>query len=150
MLDEVNRTLARTGGRRAFMSLFFAILDPSSGHLDYASAGHPFPLLRRAVGPVEELGTGALPLGLRADTRYRAGAAVLRPGDLIVLYSDGIPEAMGERDAFGFDRLRALAAQPGSADIIHDRILRAVADHLGEHDLEDDLTLVVLDRVAGA
>ncbi|MEM1179474.1 MAG: PP2C family protein-serine/threonine phosphatase [Acidobacteriota bacterium] len=149
VLAAVNRTLVSTGGRRAFMTLFYGILDPSSGQLEYANAGHPFPLLRRAVGPVEELGTGALPLGLREDTRYRAANAVLRPGDLLVLYSDGIPEAVDpSANAFGFDRLKRLAAQSGSADSIHDRVLEAVAAHVGDGDLHDDLTLVVLDRVS--
>ncbi|MEO1088807.1 MAG: PP2C family protein-serine/threonine phosphatase, partial [Acidobacteriota bacterium] len=149
VLAAVNRTLVSTGGRRAFMTLFYAILDPSSGQLEYANAGHPFPLLRRAVGPVEELGTGALPLGLREDTRYHAASAVLRPGDLLVLYTDGIPEAPDPAsNTFGFERMKMLAAQSGSADTIHDRVLEAVSAHLGEGDLQDDLTLVVLDRVS--
>ncbi|OFV83122.1 MAG: hypothetical protein A2Y78_00410, partial [Acidobacteria bacterium RBG_13_68_16] len=54
----LNRVLCRTGDRRAFMSLFYGLLTPSSGHLEYVCAGHPFPLLRRAAGEVEELGKG--------------------------------------------------------------------------------------------
>ena len=73
----------------------------------------------------------------------------MRPGDLLVLYSDGIPEATDPgSNPFGFDRLKTLAAQSGSAETIHDRVLEAVATHVGEGELEDDLTLVVIDRVA--
>ena len=73
---------------------------------------------------------------------------MIEPGDLLVLYSDGIPEAAGgaHGDTFGFDRLKGLLAQPESPQQIHDRILRAVDRHLGDQPILDDLTLVVLDR----
>ncbi|MEM6797140.1 MAG: PP2C family protein-serine/threonine phosphatase, partial [Acidobacteriota bacterium] len=152
VLDAVHRTLARTGGRRAFMTLFYGVLDPSSGRLDYANAGHPFPIVRRAGGEIEELGSGALPLGVRAEnSAYRTQTAELRPGDLLVLYSDGIPEAVSPAgEDFGFDRLHRLVLQGGSADSIHDRILGEVKAHLEDLDLQDDVTLVVLDRVSSA
>ncbi len=66
----LNRTLCRTGGTREFMSIFYALLDPRTGALEYASAGHPFPLLRRRDGTIEELGQGGLPLGVRRDLAF--------------------------------------------------------------------------------
>ncbi len=148
VLGLLNRVLFRTGGSRAFMTLFYGVLDLATGELEYAGAGHPYPLLRRRSGAIEELGEGAMPLGLKADGTWRSRRTTFEPGDLLVLYSDGIPEAAGgaDGDTFGFERLKGLLAQPESPQLVHDRILRAVDRHLGELPIHDDLTLVVLDR----
>jgi hypothetical protein len=148
VLELLNRVLCRTGSRRQFMSLFYAVLDPQTGELELASAGHPFPLLRRSSGQVLELGRGSLPLGMRRDVEFESQTARLEPGDFLVLYSDGLPEAVGGEadESFGFDRLKGLLAYPQSPQQVHDKILAAVDRHLEDRDLTDDLTLVVLDR----
>ncbi len=147
VLTQLNRVLFRTGNQRAFMTLFYGVLDPTTGELDYANAGHPFPLLRRATGSIEELGEGALPLGLNRSGTFPTGRTTLAPEDLLVLYSDGIPEAEGgSGETFGFSRLEALLVDAATPQRVHDRILRAVERHLGDRALADDLTLVVLDR----
>jgi len=148
VLDLLNRTLCRTGDRRAFMTLFYGILDPATGDLEYGCAGHPFPLLRSATGALVEIGTGAIPLGISLDTRYPVARVTVAPGELLVLYSDGLPEACGERDeSFGFARLRNLVVPPaGDLHALHDRILAEVDHHLGSRSLSDDLTLVLLRR----
>ena len=148
VLRQLNRVLFRTGSKRAFMTLFYSILDPTTGELEFASAGHPPPLLRRAKGEIEELGEGSLPLGLNTLGHFPTGRATLEPGDLLVLYSDGIPEASAEAngETFGFERLKGLLSRPGSPQVIHDRIVKAVEAHLSGRSLADDLTLVVLDR----
>lgn len=148
VLRTLNRVLERTGGRRAFMTLFYGILDLQSGELEYASAGHPFPLLRRVDGTILELGQGAFPLGLRREVQYTSQRLTLNPGDFLVLYSDGLPEAIGgdSEQSFGFERLRRLLQRPRSAQEVLDTILQAVEAHLGSGDPQDDLTLVVLDR----
>ena len=148
VLAAMHRTLSKTGGPRAFMSCFVAVLDPATGCLDYADAGHPFPLVRRASGAIEELGEGALPLGLGPARDFDEASTTLLPGDRLVLYSDGIPEAIGASGDFGFDAVRAMIAEPGAAQSIHDRLLDAVRRHLGDEPLRDDVTLVVIDRVA--
>ncbi len=153
VLELMNRTLARSGGRRAFMTLFYGVLDPESGTLDYASAGHPFPLLRRSDGEVLELGSGSLPLGLKKSGSYTSASVRLEVDDLLLLYSDGLPEAIGgpaggAEEAFGFDRLKSLLAVPGPAQVVHDRILTDVERHLGRRALDDDMTLVVVRRDA--
>jgi len=96
VVNLMNRTLYRTGGPRAFMTMFYGVLDPADGALEYVSVGHPFPMLRRAGGEVHELGTGSLPLGVRGSIAPRAGATRLEPGDLLVMYTDGIPETVDE------------------------------------------------------
>ena len=148
VLDLLNKTLCRTGSPRAFMTLFYSVLEPETGELEYSSAGHPFPLLRRASGEVLELGCGALPLGIRRSTLYRREKVEIEPGDVLVLYSDGLPEAVGgpRQDAFGFERLRQLVAEGGDAREVHDRIVGDFQRHLGSHRLSDDLTLVVICR----
>lgn len=148
VVEIVNRALCRTGGRRAFFSLFYALMDPESGHLDFVCAGHPFPLLRRADGRVEELGAGGLPLGLRPELEPVTGSDRLDPGDLLVLYTDGLAEAQdgGEED-FGFDRIRQVVAGGGAAQTVHDALLHAFERHRGETPLTDDVTLAVLERL---
>jgi len=146
----LNAALYRTGDRRAFMTLFYGLLDPQSGGLTFVCAGHPFPLLRRAGGQIDELGTGTLPLGLRRQIDLRAQSVVLEDGDLLVLFTDGLPESVSgpDGDAFGFQKIKQLLATIGSPDRVHDRILLAFDQHIGHEPLTDDLTLVVISKAA--
>lgn len=146
----LNRSLCRTGDRRAFMSMFYSLLEPESGELEYACAGHPFPLLRRADGSIEELGLGGLPLGLREDIAPAAKTVTLSEGDTLLLYSDGLPEAVNaEVLDFGYERLRALLLEGGTVEQIHERVRSALDRHLGNQPLADDFCLVVLSRNSG-
>jgi serine phosphatase RsbU (regulator of sigma subunit) len=151
VLALLNRTLCRTRGKRTFMTVFYALLDPRSGALEYVSAGHPFPFLRRADGSVEELGQGGLPLGIRESLPQRPGATVLEPGDLLALYTDGLVESTDPRgeEAFGYERLKSLVAGGGAPQPLHDNILAAFDRHVSGEPLRDDLTLMVVARLAG-
>ena len=144
----LNRVLFRTGDKRAFMTLFYGVLEPATGSLSFVCVGHPFPLLRRRSGEVSELGTGGLPLGIRETldiTRYEVS---LERGDLLLLYSDGLPEAVNAAgDAFGYDAMRAQLRQPGDVRQVHDRFLRALDAHVAGETLKDDVTLVVVARM---
>jgi serine phosphatase RsbU (regulator of sigma subunit) len=143
----LHRALRRTGNRRSFLTLFYGRLDGATGRLDYVCAGHPPPLVRRADGTIEEPPAGALPLGLRESCEPVRGELALAPGDLLVLFSDGLFEAIDARgEAFGHDRIRAeLAAATGAADLA-DRLLAALDRHLAGEALPDDLTLVAIAR----
>ena len=145
----LNSALYRTGDRRAFMTLFYGVLELDSGRMDFVIAGHPFPLVRRAGGAVEELGSGGLPLGLRREVDLHPLTVTLDPDDLLLLYTDGLPEAVDGPDgeAFGFDRLKELLAKAGSPAVLHDRILIDFDRHVANEPLADDLTLVVLARL---
>jgi hypothetical protein len=145
----LHRLLRRSRDRRAFMTLFFALLDRASGRLDYVCAAHPFPLLRRASGEIVELGEGGFPLGVGDEPRLRPGSTVLAPGDVLVLYTDGMPEALGDdgATAFGFDRLRELLALGGTAAGVHDRLVGRFEAFRGQEPLQDDVSLVVVERV---
>jgi len=145
--DMVDDALARTSDRRAFMTLFYGLLDPADGRLEFLDAGHPFPLLRRADGRVEELGEGAPPLGIVRGVRARTGSTRLDPGDLLVLYSDGIPEALDPGgESFGFDRVATLVGRGGSAVEVHDRLLRELDSFCAGHPADDDRSVVVIRR----
>lgn len=147
----VNRVLCRTGDRRAFMSLFVGLLDPAAGRLDYACAGHPFPLLRRADGRVEELGRGGLPLGLRPSLAVVPATTSLGPGDLLVLYSDGLPEAANRRgEPLGFEKVQLWVAQGGAPTGVVARLLGGLDAHAAGEPLRDDLSLLVVAREATA
>ena len=149
VLEVLNRSLFRVGGRQAFMSLFYGLLEPSTGRLDWAIAGHPFPLLRRgAGGAVEEIGAGGLPLGLRRDLEVPCGSTELRDGDVLVLYSDGLPEALDRaEEAFGYARLRQLVEGHDTPETTHEAILGAFDRHLAGAPLRDDFSLVVVGRM---
>ena len=146
----LNSALFRTGDRRAFMTLFYGVLEPGTGRLDFVIAAHPFPLVRRAGGGVEELGSGGLPLGLRREVELEQLTVTLAPDDVLLLYTDGLPEAVDGPDgeAFGFDRLKRLLTAAGSPAVLHDRILIDFDRHVANEALADDLTLVVVARLA--
>ena len=146
VLASVNRILCRTGGSRAFVTLFYGLLDPQTGILEWANAGHPFPLLRRRSGEVVELGRGSLPLGLRRRGAWASESVRIEPGEILALYSDGIPEARGLAGDFGFERLRAEVEAGGQPEHLHARIWHRLESHLGEEPLRDDATLVMLGR----
>ena len=149
VLAVLNRSLCRTGTKRTFMSVFYAVLTPETGELEYVCAGHPFPYLRRADGTVEELGCGGFPLGIREPLEVVHQSVTLEPGDLLVLYTDGLAEAIDAQagEAFGYERIEALAKIGGSPQALHDDILRAFDRHVGDEPLRDDLTLVVVARL---
>jgi sigma-B regulation protein RsbU (phosphoserine phosphatase) len=145
----LNRTLCRTGTKRTFMSVFYALLDPQTGMMEYVCAGHPFPVLRRADGTLEELGCGCLPLGMREPLELQPETVLLEPGDLVLLYTDGLAEALDShgREAFGYPRIAALAGDGGSPRIVHDRIVKAFDRHVGDEPLKDDVTVLIAARL---
>lgn len=146
----MNRAICRTGDKRTFMSLFYGLLEPATGRLEYTSAGHPFPFLRRADGSVEELGRGGLPLGLVDPLPVVTDSTTLALGDTLMLYSDGLPEAIDQAgNAFGFERLKQHLAPGGTPDGVMAKVLADFDRHTAGSPLRDDLTLVVVER-AGA
>jgi serine phosphatase RsbU (regulator of sigma subunit) len=145
----VNRALVRTGGTRAFMTLFYGLLDPDSGHLDYVCAGHPFPVLCRTDGGLLRLGSGSFPLGLRDELQLVAETVEIGAGDLLVLYTDGIPEAVdASGESFGYDRLQQQVEPGGTAREVHDRLLAELTRFEGEEPPLDDRSLVVMQRLS--
>jgi serine phosphatase RsbU (regulator of sigma subunit) len=146
--DLINRALWRTGGPRAFMTLFCAVLDPATGALQCVSSGHPYPMIRRTDGSIEEIGSGSLPLGIRRHVDLPRSEAVIGPGEALLLYTDGIAETVNAAgEAYGFDRLRRSLESGGPGQAIHDRIVGEVDRFRGDEPVHDDRSVVVIRRM---
>ena len=135
-----------------FITCLYAILEPESGHLIYANAGHDLPYkrgVRRNEG-AEELRARGMPLGLMPGMHYEEKEIVLEPGDGVLFYSDGLVEAHDpDRQMFGFPRLQGLvgAHRSGGSSLIG-FLLSELTRFTGEEwEQEDDITLVTLDRM---
>src|SRR4029453_9824749 len=104
----VNETLFARIPQNMFVTCFYAILDPKSASLRYANAGHDLPYLHRN-GEAEELRARGMPLGLMPGMGYEEDEIVLKDGESVLFYSDGLVEAHDPKgEMFGFPRLRAL------------------------------------------
>src|SRR5829696_9181411 len=113
VLGRVNDALATDIPPNMFITCFYAILDPESGRLLYANAGHDLPYVWQS-GEAEELRARGMPLGLMPGMSYEQKEIVLKGGDSALFYSDGLVEAHDpQRDLFGFPRLRGLVAEHG-------------------------------------
>jgi serine phosphatase RsbU (regulator of sigma subunit) len=132
--------LARAG---LFITAFCAQFDPASGALEYANAGHNPPLLRRAAnGETRELDADGVALGILRDAEFEHGSAALGPGDVVLLYTDGVTEAAGADGQFGEERLRAALGDMPAGELV-DAVYAAVRAYAGDA-RGDDVTLVAL------
>src|SRR5215213_3961142 len=112
VLSRVNETLLARIPSNMFVTCFYAILEPNSGSLTYANAGHDLPYVRRLSGEAEELRARGMPLGLMPGMSYEQKELILEPTDSALLYSDGLVAAHDPQgEMFGFPRLRALVAE---------------------------------------
>jgi sigma-B regulation protein RsbU (phosphoserine phosphatase) len=137
------------GGVR-FTTAFFAELDSLTGNLLYINAGHNAPLLRDSSGRIEHLSTGGLPIGILADTLYEVGSATMQPGDWLVIFTDGVVEAVNaEGQEYEEPRLAGILSR--SAGIAPAELLRnLLADldaYVGNTPQHDDMTCLLLKRV---
>ncbi len=148
-ISAVNRYLADNIPPNRFVTLFFAELDPESGAVSFLNAGHNPPLIVHAAGTVEQLASGGLPLGIKADAEYREGRTHLQLGDVLVIYSDGVTEAASPNgEEFGPTRLYEVVARnvDASAAGIRDRIESALTKFSQGTQAADDITLVIVKR----
>jgi steroid delta-isomerase-like uncharacterized protein len=151
MLQRVNEALLARIPPNMFVTCFYAILDPKTGSLTYANAGHDLPYLYRD-GDAEELRARGMPLGLVPGMSYEEKEMVLDAGEGIFFYSDGLVEAHDpEGEMFGFPRLRALIAQQGGERSLGGFLLEKLYSFVGEGwEQEDDITLLTLRRSAAS
>src|SRR5215204_994957 len=145
VLAQVNETLLARIPQNMFVTCFYAILDPESGSLRYANAGHDPPYLHRNSA-AEELRARGMPLGLMPGMGYEEKQTILEAGEAALLYSDGLVEAHDpEGEMFGFPRLRALVAEHGEQRSLGDFLLEELHSFVGEGwEQEDDITLLTL------
>jgi serine phosphatase RsbU (regulator of sigma subunit) len=143
------RILADTHGG-LFITLFYGILDPKSGEFTYCSAGHhPAYLLRSEDRVIEELSRTGIPLGVMEDTNWSQHRTILKQGDTLVLYTDGVTDALNEKEQFfGQQQLHdALQKYFGkSAEEMHELLFSDVRSWIGNTQQFDDITLMVIER----
>jgi phosphoserine phosphatase RsbU/P len=153
VLAFINRAMSKryTMDSGAFATMIYAIYDEHARTLQFASAGHPRPLVREGDGSIHELGAdiAGVPLGILPEVEYESTSAALSPGQAVVIYTDGITEAFGPgRELFGEARLRG-AIQAGtlapdhSAGSVLGHIVEAVGLFSGLTSRSDDRTLIV-------
>jgi serine phosphatase RsbU (regulator of sigma subunit)/predicted ester cyclase len=149
VLERVNETLLARIPPNMFVTCFYAVLEPKTGHLVYANAGHDVPYLHRN-GEAEELRARGMPLGLMPGMGYEEKESILEAGQAALLYSDGLVEAHDPKgEMFGFPRLRALVAERGQEHSLGNFLLEELYSFVGEGwEQEDDITLLTLRRSA--
>jgi serine phosphatase RsbU (regulator of sigma subunit) len=146
VLSEANEILYHDIPPTMFVTCFYAILDPESGRLLYANAGHDLPYRCRESG-ADELRARGMPLGLMPGMSYEEKEIILEAGEATLLYSDGLVEAHDPKgEMFGFPRLRALVADHADKErSLGDFLLEELYAFTGEGwEQEDDITLLTL------
>ena len=148
VLAEVNEVLYAYISPNMFVTCFYCILDPKSGTLSYANAGHDLPYLHRD-GAAEELRATGMPLGLMPGMRYEEKETILEAEDKVLFYSDGLVEAHDPKgEMFGFPRLRALVAEHAEEERpLGEFLMEELYSFVGQGwEQEDDITLLTLER----
>ena len=150
ILARANALLVPEMPARMFVTCLFAILEPETGRIVLANAGHNLPYVRTDQGVVELRATG-MPLGLMPDIRYEETEGIIAPGSNVLLYSDGLVEAHDPaQQMYGFPRLREEMEIDDAGSELLDRLLDTLHQFTGpDWEQEDDITLVTLRRAAG-
>jgi sigma-B regulation protein RsbU (phosphoserine phosphatase) len=147
-LAQTNEVLCTQNPMDLFVTVFYCVLDPVTGVLTYANGGHNPPYVRRTDGSIEALdGRVGLVLGVMPAIVYPQHRVQLRPGDRLVLYTDGVTEAFNPAEqAYGVERLLAEVRShgDGAAEALVERICRSVTAFAGAAPQSDDITLTVL------
>ncbi len=147
---KLNDFVCRSSGSSSFITFFYAELEPESGELHYLNAGHNPPLILNASGRLERLDACGLCLGMFPGSTYDCRSVRLGPGDLLLLYTDGVTESRNAaKEEFGEERLidfvRRRLDKP-SAEIIRD-LKPELASFTHSRELDDDMTIVVVKRI---
>ncbi len=148
-LERANKLLFHSTDSHTFVSLFYGILDTRRHSLSCANAGQNWPIVFPQAGEPRVLRRHGLVLGIREDAAYAEDEIDVRPGDGLLIYSDGVIEAMDEeREQFGEERLMDVVckAAPRSAESVLQTILHAVNAYAGSVPQLDDMTVVFVER----
>ncbi|MFO7692076.1 MAG: SpoIIE family protein phosphatase [Vicinamibacterales bacterium] len=146
---RLNRILLDSMDASRFVTAFYGLLEPGTGAIGFANCGHNPPLLLRAAGACDVLASGGPALGMWHAATFVPGAAFVLPGDILVLYTDGVVEVMNaDGEMFGIDRLEAVIRQSrgaSSRDVVQ-AVVDATRVFAGREGYEDDFTLVIVRR----
>ncbi|MDE2884682.1 MAG: SpoIIE family protein phosphatase [Chloroflexota bacterium] len=150
VLREVNNLLAEDNESAMFVTVLYAVYNPATGHLAYANGGHNLPVIFHGDGSSSVLPyTDGLALAVLSGVEFVEGEITLAPGDTLVLYTDGVTEAMdSENVEFGMDRLQTVFAggAPQSAEAANEAVFAAVREFVAGAPQSDDITCLTLRR----
>jgi serine phosphatase RsbU (regulator of sigma subunit)/anti-sigma regulatory factor (Ser/Thr protein kinase) len=152
VLQRANELLYPDIPAKMFVTCLYAVLDPKDGRLQVANAGQDLPFLRNEEG-IQELRATGMPLGLMPGMTYEQEEIVVKPGDSVLMYSDGLVEAHDEhREMFGLPRLTGLVRDHEGGPALIEFLLGELSEFTGKDAIqEDDVTMVTLQRIdAGA
>lgn len=150
IMNHSNEHMFRNTDPERFSTLFLGVLDPENAELIYSNAGHNLPFIVNETGSVKRLETGNIVLGAIEDVTYTEDSIKLEKGDTLLIFSDGISEAINpNEEEFGEDPLPALvkANRESSATSLIDTIIEEVIKHAGKAPQRDDMTIVVIKRM---
>ena len=146
---RLNRILLDSMDASRFVTAFYGLLEPGTGAISFTNCGHNPPLLLRAAGGCDLLASGGPAMGMWRAAAFVSGAATVWPGDILVLYTDGVVEIMNEAgEMFGVDRLDAVIRRrprASSRDLV-EAVVDATRVFAGREGYEDDFTLVIIRR----
>jgi len=153
--NVLNNTLCAAGIEEKFITLSLSRLDPSTHVLEYCSAGHMALIIRHQEGTIEELGgeISGFPLGIIPNTTYEQKEVKLRPGDVVVVYSDGVTDARNPAEQL-YDStenrrlVKRIRESSGGADAVGKAIIQEIREFSKGHSQADDITLVCFGRLA--
>lgn len=149
IVKRANTLLHATTTSEKYITFFLAILDIDKDNLTYCNAGHDNPI-HITNSKCEELLSGGIPLGFLPDYDYSASCTTLSSNDIIIIYTDGVTEAMNSNDEeFGMENFRDIISKnmTANASILLDKVLDAINEHTKGAPQMDDITLVVLKKI---
>jgi sigma-B regulation protein RsbU (phosphoserine phosphatase) len=149
-LDRANNLLFRSTDSEKYATLFYGILDPAQHSLAFTNAGHNYPFLISSDGKVERLKTIGIPLGFLEDFEFSEHTVPFNIGDVLVLFSDGISEAMNKHEE-EFEEEKILQVIKSNMDQsphqMIENLISSVREHADGEEQSDDMTLLVIKRV---
>jgi len=150
VVEQLNRHFFDADILDRFITFLLIVVDVDVHRMTVVNAGHLAPFVRRASGAIDALGEddAGPPLGVVPNHAYRATSTDLGPGDVVVLFTDGVSEAVGAQNRqFGTGAIRrALAAAPPDVPLVGDAIIKAVRAHAAGRPQSDDIALVCFGR----
>ena len=152
ILTRVNAQLAKENQANLFVTMILGVVDTRSGRMVYGQGGHNPPVLLSACGKPAYEPPGGMPLGVFEDAKFGERELQLKPGETLLVYTDGVTEAMNQaRDLFGEERLLSAVTERASlsAEKLTESVVEKVEEFVQEAERSDDITLLAIKRLAG-
>ncbi len=148
---SANERILQDARAELFVTAFYGILDPKTGNFTYSNAGHNPPLLMSSENGfnLQALTTNNMPLGVDEDATWHQQSIQIQPGNVLLLYTDGIPDAQNKEEAFFKEKRLIEVVHPmidSSAQEIQNTLINTVQDFVGDASQFDDITLLVIKR----